>query len=256
VRIWDLPAGYLNRQSLLGEHRELHGIYNILTAGKKGYSRHPETLRWSGAIGGLVCRHQLLVSEMQLRGYLDRTPLKPPHVGITWPITFVTNPLDQVALLRKKYVGQDKGRIPLPKNAQELWAHHKYSVMARSVQTYQRIGRIVARQTSRGAMEDLINELVAILRERPETKGLTNAVEHMWGYVRQSASADEVVCARRSVSGMLVQTQIVTMRTREKYLMHSTALSELAVDFAAASPGWSGATRKSKALVRSRMPVI
>jgi hypothetical protein len=23
MRVWDLPAGYLNRQSLLGEHREL-----------------------------------------------------------------------------------------------------------------------------------------------------------------------------------------------------------------------------------------
>ena len=34
MRIWDVPAGYLNRQSLLGEHRELHGIYSILTNGK------------------------------------------------------------------------------------------------------------------------------------------------------------------------------------------------------------------------------
>jgi len=24
-----LPAGYLNRQSMLGEHRELHGIYSM-----------------------------------------------------------------------------------------------------------------------------------------------------------------------------------------------------------------------------------
>ena len=32
MRIWDVNPGYLNRQSLLGEHRELHGIYIILKA--------------------------------------------------------------------------------------------------------------------------------------------------------------------------------------------------------------------------------
>ena len=36
MRIWDLNPGYLNRNSLLGEHRELHGILNILTLEKKG----------------------------------------------------------------------------------------------------------------------------------------------------------------------------------------------------------------------------
>ena len=46
MRIWDINPGYLNRQSLLGEHRELHGIVSIIRDNKKGYSRHPETLRW------------------------------------------------------------------------------------------------------------------------------------------------------------------------------------------------------------------
>ena len=39
MRVWDLAAGYLNRQSLLGEHRELHGIYSIITENKAGYAR-------------------------------------------------------------------------------------------------------------------------------------------------------------------------------------------------------------------------
>lgn len=36
MRIWDISPAYLNRQSLLGEHRELHGLYNILSESKKG----------------------------------------------------------------------------------------------------------------------------------------------------------------------------------------------------------------------------
>jgi len=51
MRVWDLPAGYLNRQSLLGEHRELHGIHTILTQNKTGCASHPETLRWARTCG-------------------------------------------------------------------------------------------------------------------------------------------------------------------------------------------------------------
>ena len=76
MRIWDLPAGYLNRQSLLGEHRELHGLYRIHTLGLRGYARHPETVRWRRALSGLVHRHRQLAAEMTLRGYVDRTPLE------------------------------------------------------------------------------------------------------------------------------------------------------------------------------------
>jgi hypothetical protein len=66
MRIWDLSPGYLNRQSLLGEHRELHGIYSILTNGKVGYARHPETLRWARSRSGLSVRHRQLAAEMRL----------------------------------------------------------------------------------------------------------------------------------------------------------------------------------------------
>ncbi len=43
MRIWDIPASKLCTKHLLGEHRELHTIWNILTQNKSGYSRHPET---------------------------------------------------------------------------------------------------------------------------------------------------------------------------------------------------------------------
>ena len=68
MRIWDLNPGYLNRQSLLGEHRELHGIVSILVNKKKGYAKHPETLRWVKHGWALTMRHNLLAAEMSLRG--------------------------------------------------------------------------------------------------------------------------------------------------------------------------------------------
>lgn len=42
MRIWDIQPKYLCRKHLLAEHRELHGLWNILTKhkAKGGYSRH------------------------------------------------------------------------------------------------------------------------------------------------------------------------------------------------------------------------
>ena len=59
MRIWDINPGYLNRQSLLGEHRELHGIVSIILNIKKGYSKHPETIRWVGYGWSLGCKGEL-----------------------------------------------------------------------------------------------------------------------------------------------------------------------------------------------------
>lgn len=71
MRIWDIEPKNLCRKHLLAEHRELHGLWNILTIhkGKGGYSRHPETLRWVGKKKALYNRHQDLVKEMTSRGY-------------------------------------------------------------------------------------------------------------------------------------------------------------------------------------------
>ncbi|MBF0252465.1 MAG: pyrimidine dimer DNA glycosylase [Candidatus Omnitrophica bacterium] len=75
MRIWDIPVSVLCRNHLLGEHRELHAMWNVLTLGKKGYSHHPETLRWKGKLKALYLRHQEEVKEMETRGYNHKSPL-------------------------------------------------------------------------------------------------------------------------------------------------------------------------------------
>lgn len=75
MRIWDLPPKKLCKNHLLGEHRELHAIWSILTKNKKGYSKHPEVLRWKGKLKALYLRHELLVKEMKKRGYSHQSLL-------------------------------------------------------------------------------------------------------------------------------------------------------------------------------------
>lgn len=228
MRVWDVSPGYLSRQSLLGEHRELHAVYTILTQGKRGYAQHPETLRWNGALGGLVARHAHLVAEMHLRGYTDRTPLDAPP-PVVWPATFVTPPHEQFERLRAKYGGRDAGRIPIPRRPHQIWAHHKYSVMARSPALYRALGRAVSAMGARASLRDLAHVLTLALRIPPQARRLLNALEHMWGHVADHATASERRAARGGAAELLRTTQAVAGRVGEPYLMASTALAELGV---------------------------
>ncbi len=78
MRIWDIEPKYLCHKHLLAEHRELHGLWNILSKHKcqGGYSKHPETLRWVGKTKALFARHDLLVKEFLYRGYFHKSPLE------------------------------------------------------------------------------------------------------------------------------------------------------------------------------------
>jgi hypothetical protein len=229
MRIWDLPAGYLNRESLLGEHGELHALLSILREGKRGFARHPETLRWMGCESGLARRHALLVAEMGLRGYVDRTPIEERPGEPVWPEEFLDLPARQFELLAQRYEGKAGGRILLPRKASELWAQHKYSVLARDPETYRELGRRVASDPDGEGMAGLARELVHLLRRRPPAGPLRNVIDHMWGHVEKAASPEEREEAKRSSATRFAGVQRLALRTGEPYLKASTALSELGV---------------------------
>lgn len=75
MRIWDIEPQRLCRQHLLGEHRELHALWSILSNDKQGYRNHPETKRWEGKLPALLKRHDALVEEMTRRGYQHNSPI-------------------------------------------------------------------------------------------------------------------------------------------------------------------------------------
>lgn len=227
MRVWDINPGYLNRQSLLGEHRELHAIVSIIKNNKKGYSRHPETLRWIGFGWALNQRHRLLAAEMNLRGYVDRSPVLLKTQYQKWPDVFVDPPITQFFILAEKYKDKEWGRIPLPRNVQQLWAQHKYSVMTRDVAEYKRIGRLVASSKTGSAIFDLYPELVSLLRCPPGEGNLRNAVQHMWEYVSGFASLSGKAIERKTTQSLLKEIQRLAFLHDVVYLKESTALGEL-----------------------------
>lgn len=105
MRVWDIHPKHLCRKHLLAEHRELHGLWNILTKhkGKGGYSHHPETLRWVGQQKALYLRHEALVREFARRQYQHRTPLdKKLAIGSGSQKKFINTVKEQKAILKSK----------------------------------------------------------------------------------------------------------------------------------------------------------
>jgi hypothetical protein len=109
MRIWDVASSRLCRQHLLGEHRELHAVWAILTQGKRGYRHHPETRRWEGKLKALFIRHEALVEEMKRRGFQHRSPLDARlATGKSDQERYLDSPEEQLRILRKKPCGCPK----------------------------------------------------------------------------------------------------------------------------------------------------
>ncbi len=105
MRIWDIHPKYLCRKHLLAEHRELHGLWNILTIYKSicGYSNHPETLRWKGKQKALYQRHEHLIKEFLRRGYKHLSPLNKEHaIGQVKQDFFLDTIKNQKQILKEK----------------------------------------------------------------------------------------------------------------------------------------------------------
>lgn len=229
MRVWDINPGYLNRESLLGEHREIHGILSIIVNKKKGYSKHPETIRWVGYGWALKQRHNQLAAEMSLRGFIEKTPVVKRSNKGNWPSKYIDEPFRQFRILEQKYINKDHGRIPLPKSAQQIWSQHKYSVLARSRNLYMKFGKAVSIMKPDNDFSEIANSLSEILRIPPSPGGIRNALQHMWGHVSESATSPKKKIESWSLNRLQKEIQVCAIKTKEQYLLSSTALSELKI---------------------------
>jgi hypothetical protein len=70
MRVWnEINPSRLCRNHLLAEHREILCIWSVITNNKKGYSKHPETVRYRNNLSSLLYRHNLILKESVSRGY-------------------------------------------------------------------------------------------------------------------------------------------------------------------------------------------
>jgi hypothetical protein len=103
LRVWDISPKKLCKNHLLGEHNEIHGLWSIIINNKKGYSKHPETLRWRGKLKALYNRHEEIVNEMKNRSFKHNSPLeKTKATGSKIQNEFVNTVEEQIQILREK----------------------------------------------------------------------------------------------------------------------------------------------------------
>ncbi len=106
MRVWDVDPRLLCRAHLLGEHREIHAVWAILTQDRRGYRHHPEVRRWESRLAALRARHEADVAEMARRGYRHASPLDPAlAVGEDTQSEYVDEPARQRQVLRAKGCG-------------------------------------------------------------------------------------------------------------------------------------------------------
>lgn len=226
MRIWDINPGYLNRQSLLGEHRELHGIASIIVNSKTGYSKHPETLRWKNYGWALVKRHNLLSFEMQLRGYTEKSPLYLNTKKGYWPDNYIDLPHEQFSILKKKYINKEKGRIALPSNCKKLWLQTKYSVLAHNPVLFNEIEDDI-KNNKKLNFEELAKTIVECLKIKPEQHDLNIAIDYMYNEVKPYLNN-----LQNHPPTLLEKLKIITETAKKEnieLLLSSTAISELSI---------------------------
>lgn len=235
MRVWDIHAGYLSRQSLLGQHAEIHALLSILGEGKKGYSAHPETLRWKGNMDKLKNRHDLTVREMLLRGFGHKSPCSRECPVGTRELSFVDPPAAQIEILRQKYLKrQQHGRIPLPKNGSELWGHYKYSVMARGYGYYEEVQSYIKKRKNLpiARENDLILKILLIMERIVTEKALQLVVDHLWGYLKNEVLPGEREAYFSHQGDKKEQLSYIfqlAQKYQKIYLLKSTIFSDLLI---------------------------
>ena len=236
MRVWDIHPGYLSRQSLLGQHAEIHALYSVITGGGKGYASHPETLRWEKHTDLLRARHDLTVKEMRLRGFKHTSPMGTPGEGSPEKLKYVDPPGRQLALLKEKYARKDQqGRIPLPQKGSAFWAHYEYSIMGRGLLYHGEMQQFLRGRKDYPVEEDheLIQKIFAYMEYQPTDKSWRNLINHLWGCFNYISSAAE----REAFGDLIKKTPSgaqmdylysLAEKYNQQHLLYSTVFADFA----------------------------
>jgi uncharacterized protein YbgA (DUF1722 family) len=100
--------------------------------------------------------------------------------------------------------------------------------MARDIAAYKNIGKwLASKRLGPKAINDVALELITLLKTPPNPKLIHNAVLHMWGYVSEYSGTEKSNIDSIPTKKILKKIQHLALSHNSRYLIDSTALSEL-----------------------------
>ncbi len=173
-------------------------------------------------------RLRLIDAELKLRRLFD-TPNWQNSSAKLQDINCPESIGQQYKTLKDAYQKQALARIALPQNAVALWTHHKYAIMARSIELYKSVGKQVAHNKSPQYFAALCQTISDELLKRPTNGAILNVLQHMWGYIANLSDIKRSDVSALSLSELLSEIQRCTIASNQPYLIKQVALSELAI---------------------------
>jgi len=85
---------------------------------------------------------------------------------------------------------------------QTFYARHKYLVMSRDIESYRRIGKMLATVTATElpvVAQQTIEVIMEALQKAPTRGGHTNVLQHIRGYLKRVLNADEKAALTESI---------------------------------------------------------
>ncbi len=208
MTIWQVSPAYFSSADLTTEYQELKKCTD-----KNQFVKH---------------RMRLIDAELKLRTLFDAPDWQNDSAklqGIACPERIE----QQYKTLKNAYQKQRFARIAPPKNAVALWTHHKYAIMARSIELYKSIGKQVAHNKSPQHFATLCQIINDELVKRPSNGAILNVLQHMWGYIANLSNIERADVETLSLSELLSEIQRCTIASNQPYLIKQVALSELAI---------------------------
>ena len=160
---------------------------------------------------------------MALRRYRHYSPGGQAALG-PWPDVYLDAPGAQFAILRHRYRDQESGCIPLPETTQQLWARHRYSVLARHSDSVQRVVQQLTHDDEALRFGALAPELVTRLRQPPAGGQLLRALVQM----HRKGHDEELEREVERPDASAIRTGLLRRPGSQRSVLQSTALGDLA----------------------------
>lgn len=120
---------------------------------------------------------------------------------------------------------ENEKRISSPLNLQQIWAQHKYSVLARDHLFYKQTGSFLSGKKGLEGYKSFLEKVSDIILQRPNKGSLFNSVLHMWGYLPVGIK-ENINPSKKNMHMCMKIIADFSLSEKCLYLKNSTALSD------------------------------